>query len=216
MATRNEYWEAKFSTDKYAWGPGPSDVAERLRGYAQPGKRFLDVGCGCGRDALYFATLGSDAVGIDWSEEGIRQGRELTERSGAGGKAKFIIGDYRHLVDFFEPGSFDVISSYNAFHLLEECYRAGTFQQLRDLLAPGGLLAFEVFSTRESGFGDGVQSEHNTFVKKGQRVHFFEDKEILALTDGLEVVQIEHIEAAEDYPNHHKHQEWLYIGRRPA
>ena len=48
----------------------------------QPGKRFLDVGCGTGRLSLKFAELGMHVVGIDFSAQQIRKANEYVHVSG--------------------------------------------------------------------------------------------------------------------------------------
>ncbi|MCA9652407.1 MAG: class I SAM-dependent methyltransferase [Myxococcales bacterium] len=214
MSSNIEYWTKKYSKDNYAWGQEPSDVAARVDEYLGSGRSALDIGCGCGRDALYFARKGSAAVGIDFCEEGIRQARELKEKDGIQGSLEYQVADFRHLSDYFPKASFDLICSYNSFHLLREVDRKAAFQQMIDLLKPGGVLAFEVFSTKEGGYGDGEEIERGTFVKKTQIVHFYDDVEIRELTSPLEVIQLEHVTPFEDYPNDHRHQEWLYIGRK--
>lgn len=210
------YWDKKYEKEEYAWGLGPSDVAARVGELLQPGKRALDVGCGCGRDALFFATRGAHAVGVDWSEEGIEQARRLKDRPEITGSLDFVAADLRRLLERLEPESFDLLCSYNVFHLLRHEERSRVFADLVRLIRPGGLLAFEVFSKGEKGFGEGEEIEPGSFIKKNQVVHFYDDQEIKELTSGLVAQTLLHVECPEDYPKPHVHQEWLYVGERPG
>ena len=45
------------------------------------GKKILDVGCGCGRDIEYFLQEGFDAMGIDLSEEMLKQARKIVPKT---------------------------------------------------------------------------------------------------------------------------------------
>ena len=153
-------------------------------------------------------------MGIDWSDEGIRQATELSKKGSFIGTLKFMVGDFYELSNLFKSESFDIISSYNALHLLMESRRSQAFDQYMKLLKPDGLLAFTVYSTKEAGYGEGEESETNSYIKKGQLVHFYEKEEIISLTRHLTTVSLEHIECFEDYPRDHYHQEWFYLGRR--
>src|ERR1700694_1631485 len=92
-------WDTKFAKSPYAWGLEPSYVARRLRSFVGPACRALDIACGCGRDALHFAVLGATAIGIDWSEEGIRQARQLEARDDITGDLTYRVADMRRVLD---------------------------------------------------------------------------------------------------------------------
>src|SRR5690349_13760606 len=55
-----EYFEATYSTDMSPlWG--------QLSTHLMPSAKILDLGCGSGRDAHYFASRGFCPVGLDYS-----------------------------------------------------------------------------------------------------------------------------------------------------
>jgi SAM-dependent methyltransferase len=62
---------------------GPSAFAEWV-GAREPGGVLVDVGCGTGQDALWFAEHGFDVLGLDFSPAAVKQ---ATER--ADGRARF-------------------------------------------------------------------------------------------------------------------------------
>lgn len=68
------------------------------------GKRVIDVGCGTGHDTHYFAKLGYEAVGVDYSPEMIRVARELEETDNP---PIFEVLDMRDIGNRFEENSFD-------------------------------------------------------------------------------------------------------------
>jgi len=67
------------------------------------GKKILDVGCGCGRDVEYFLQEGFDVMGIDLSEEMLKQARKIVP------KTKLKKADFTDLK--FKKESFDGIWS---------------------------------------------------------------------------------------------------------
>ena len=67
------------------------EVADRITG------SVLDAGCGTGENALYFAGLGHEVVGIDFLEEPIQRAkRKAAER---GSSATFLVKDALTLGD---------------------------------------------------------------------------------------------------------------------
>ena len=68
------------------------------------GKRIIDLGCGPGHYCYYFAELGLDVVGIDYSSEMIKTAENLKKTTN---QPRFIVGDLRELEKHFKSDSFD-------------------------------------------------------------------------------------------------------------
>ena len=105
------------------------------------GKRILDVGCGTGEKARYFADHGATAVvGIDPSE-GFAQ-----NWSGHAGcsNLSFARGSFENLTELSQAAAsqFDLIVSFQA--LMYATDLAEAVRTLRSLLAPGGDLVISV------------------------------------------------------------------------
>ncbi|MCH9806696.1 MAG: methyltransferase [Alphaproteobacteria bacterium] len=71
----------------------------------QPRERVLDVGTGSGAIALYAASHGADATGIDKSSRAINSGRHSAAQNNL--KCNFVLGTYSE--EMFSPESFDCI-----------------------------------------------------------------------------------------------------------
>lgn len=73
LAVRHDYWEGYYAEQRRALPP--SQFAAFVAGEC-PGPRLLiDVGCGQGRDALFFRGLGFHTIGIDASQQAIEHCR---------------------------------------------------------------------------------------------------------------------------------------------
>lgn len=104
-----------------------------ILGAVPPGcQRVLDVGCGEGALARQLALLVPHVVGIDQDAASI----DLARRQDPDRKIGFIRGDF--LTHPFAPASFGMITSVAALHHMEA---RGAFDQMSQLLAPGGTLA---------------------------------------------------------------------------
>ena len=57
-----------------------NDFYVKFLNYIPDGGRILDLGCGSGRDTLYFLQKGYDVISMDASEEMVKLSSELTKR----------------------------------------------------------------------------------------------------------------------------------------
>jgi len=111
------------------------------------GSRVLDVCCGLGGPARYFAhNHGCPVTGIDLTASRVEGARRLTAMTGLAGRVAYVCGNA--LAMPFADGTFDVVVAQEAFchipskdMLIAECAR---------VLAPGGRLAFTDILTTDT------------------------------------------------------------------
>jgi ubiquinone/menaquinone biosynthesis C-methylase UbiE len=85
-------WDARYSGTDLVWGAEPNRfVAAELSGLA-PGKA-LDVACGEGRNAIWLASRGWEAVGVDFSGKGLERAASLAQMAGVAGRAEWVTAD---------------------------------------------------------------------------------------------------------------------------
>ncbi len=110
--------------------------------------RVLDLACGEGRHALAAAILGAETVGVDRDERRLATARELADAHG-------LAVDWR-VADLEESwpdlGRFDAVLVFNYLD-------RARMPEIRDLVAPGGLLIMETFLTGQRELGWGPTSE---------------------------------------------------------
>jgi SAM-dependent methyltransferase len=113
-------------------------VATRLR-ELPPNGRVLEIGAGCGTEALYFALLGADVTAVDISGTRLgvaRRRAEILQREFRKPLAcEFILTS---LLDFRPPEPFDLIWMEQAFHHLAP--RDQAVARIAALLKPGGIV----------------------------------------------------------------------------
>ena len=112
--------------------------------------RVLDLACGEGRHSLAAATLGAETVGVD------RDARRLAT-AGELAAAHDLVVDWR-VVDLEGPwpdlGRFDAVLMFNYLD-------RARMPEIRDLVAPGGLLMMESFLTGQRELGWGPSSDEH-------------------------------------------------------
>ena len=86
---------------------GERAAIEELAGFMalQPGMHLLDVGCGVGGPARFFAERGYQVTGIDLTEEFVHVAESLTRMLKLDRKAQFRQGSALEMS--FAPGTFD-------------------------------------------------------------------------------------------------------------
>jgi cyclopropane fatty-acyl-phospholipid synthase-like methyltransferase len=109
--------------------------------------QVIDIGCGTGENALYFAGAGLDVVGVDAAPEAIRQARDKARRRGV--TIRFDIADVLDLEAYRQ--SFDTATDSGVFHVFEDDDRPRYEHSVREVLRPGGHLFLMCFSDRQPG-----------------------------------------------------------------
>ena len=109
------------------------DLPEIFRAHAK-GTAALDFGCGTGRSTRFLRMLGFQPVGVDISEEMVSRARETDPQ-----------GDYRLIpsddMSALPAASFSLIQSAFTFDNIPGMEtKVRLFRDLRDLLAPDGIL----------------------------------------------------------------------------
>ena len=117
------------------------NVADQITG------SVLDVGCGTGENALYFASRGQKVTGIDFLAEPITRAKKKAAEQGAA--ANFLVKDALTLKDWSER--FDNVIGSGLFHVFSDEDRLRYVEGLATVLKPGGRLFLMCFSDEEPG-----------------------------------------------------------------
>lgn len=156
-------------TNKYAESNAPS---------------LLELGCGNGRDSLYFANNGIDTTAIDQVQEEIaflndyvetqqdskqnhtESTQEAEQRSDSQNNPYFLCGDFTQLDSFGFQQQFDCIYSRFTLHSISKAQQDKTLADCLKYCKDGGILAIEVRGEKNSlcGKGKAVENESNAFI----------------------------------------------------
>ena len=105
------------------------------------GKKVLHLQCHFGQDTISLSRLGADAMGVDFSDNSIEEGRRIANETGA--STRFICCDIYDLPNHLNE-TFDIVfTSYGTIGWMPDLDKWG--QIISRFLKPGGKFVFAEF-----------------------------------------------------------------------
>jgi len=202
----DKFWQnlrGGYSGDNWHFSSqNPYPVVAKFVKFLQINKvvgKFLDLGCGNGRQAIPFAQAGYQACGIDFSEEAITLAEKNAQLSQL--KVDFQIGDVLNLP--YKENEFNIALDSGCLHHLRKYQWQDYLRNLKLVLKPQGyffLICFSINSDRNiKKFTRGIRTK-NWSVKNGHYNHIFYDWEIEKLFQkDFEIIRKEEMQKG-DYP----------------
>jgi len=132
-------------------GEAPWDIGRPQEPFVEMADRvegpLLDVGCGTGDAALYFAARGLAVTGLDFLDEAIRRARGKAAERGLA--VDFRVGDALALGEVADR--FASAIDCGLFHVFSDDDRRRYVRGLAHVVEPGGRLFLMCFSDEEPG-----------------------------------------------------------------
>lgn len=183
-----------------------------LQHYLAPESKLLELGCGNGRDSIYFAKNGIKVSAIDQVQSEIEYLQSLdssapepistetatvqksknTESTTAEyNPPKFISADFTRLDNIALDAPFDCIYSRFTLHSITQEEQQRLLAQIPSLLAPCGMLAIEARGLKNSLYqkGEAVAGQENAFIYDSHYRRFIDfDKLCAQLAKDFKVI----------------------------
>ncbi|GAB2469960.1 hypothetical protein GCM10027265_18820 [Jatrophihabitans fulvus] len=90
IANRSHWFPFYNSAKSKSVPTEPSAFARTVAEAEKPGTLILDIGCGTGRDSIWFSKNGFDAIGMDYAPSAVRSATEAAEAQGASATFKVL------------------------------------------------------------------------------------------------------------------------------
>ena len=151
-------WAREYAKtpDRYIWGKAPSRFARELTAFVPPGGRILELGCGEGRDSVYFAFCGYEVTGLDVSAAGLEKAERLAVERGVA--VRWLCCS---MLDVPVTGRFDLVYSCGTIHHVPKDDRPRLFKRLKALTRGRGINAHLVFT------------DLRVYVEKDEEIDYF-------------------------------------------
>ena len=147
--TRSSYWDDYYATRATRQRRLPSQFATFVAGELDRPHRVIELGCGDGRDAMFFSAYGHDVVGVDASIAAIEACRALAETLAE--PARFVHAriDEPGLADRVKGTGPRVVYARFFLHAITEAEEEVLLDLAAALTEPGDLLAVEYRTIRD-------------------------------------------------------------------
>ena len=162
------YWNNLYAKNDY-FGTGPTILAvyakKILDKYSL--KNILELGCGQGRDSIYFAKLGYSIVALDLSENAIKF-IEKTRNDENLKNLQLITHDIQKPLNF-QNSKFDMVYSNLSLQFFDLSQLSKIFSNIADIMLPD---SFFLFSTKKAGdkyYNFGNKISDSAFESNGLR-----------------------------------------------
>jgi cyclopropane fatty-acyl-phospholipid synthase-like methyltransferase len=147
---RSGYWNEFYAKDDLTKRPLPSQFATFVAGELNSPRRLIDFGCGNGRDALFFSSLGHAVTGVDASSQAVEHCAKVA--AALGEPAQFVASQ---IDDPALPGRIPdvdlptVVYARFFLHAITEQEQAEFLTCAASLTAPGDVMAVEYRTVRD-------------------------------------------------------------------
>ena len=196
LDAQQHHWDTTFSHRSDMFGEVPSDAAQKAAAlFKQEGTTtLLELGCGQGRDTLFFARQGFHVTALDYAQVALDA---LMAKAQAAGVAP-LITTLHH--DIREPLPFPDSTFEGCYSHMVYCMALTTrelerlSQEVRRILRPGGLNIYTVRHTRDPDYGTGIHRGEDMYEVNGFIVHFFSHEKVAQLAKGYEISSVDEFE----------------------
>ncbi|MDW0205724.1 MAG: class I SAM-dependent methyltransferase [Nitrososphaeraceae archaeon] len=185
-------WDKVYSNDSAFFGEEPSDFAQKCYSNFKryDVKRLLELGCGQGRDTIFFASNGFDVHAIDASKVAIENINQKIRQ-------KNISLDLRHFKVRqslpYDNSYFDAVYSHMFYNMRFTDEELGfLFKESNRVLKNNGLLYFSVRNDKDVSYNKGKKIDNYVYEINGFQIRFFTTRQIqLFLENYFEIKNIE-------------------------
>jgi len=135
------YYDEKYQSEGHFWGGQPNSLAYKVLEIFPPGDstKLLEIGCGEGRDLVFFARNGYAVTGFDLSIEGVRKTEQWADELNLSVEIfQASLNEYR-LQD-----RFDVVYSSGTLQYIPGDLREEIIANYKKFTEPGGIHAFTI------------------------------------------------------------------------
>ena len=179
---RQSLYDSLYLGDDYYWGVEPTPFCYRVLPLIPTvhRPRLLEIGCGEGRDAVFFARNGCDVTAYDISVEGKRKTEQLAARSLV--NVSVFCADMR---TFVPRQTYDAVYASRALHYVPRELRPTFFERYKACTTPGGINAFLVIVDKPYITRAPDNDEQGDLMCSGELFTYYSDWEFLIFEEAV-------------------------------
>lgn len=196
-------WEREYQNPKFV--SLGTDAAQDVKDFAKwlrrkqkielEGQHVLDLGCGAGKNSIYFAERDAQVTGYDFSKVAITAAKERADKENLSINFEVqSIGEALLIAD----QSIDIVLDIMSSHALSNPERATYISELYRVLKPGGYAFIRTFildgdSNAKKLFKEFPGPETNSYIlpETGMTEHVFTEKELKEFYGDFKIMNFE-------------------------
>ncbi len=181
--------------------------------------RVLDLGCGAGNHALFFAENGAEVLAVDYSTAALDVVAKRAQAAGLGQQVETRQVDFEHfdLADM----RFDIAIDRLAVSHVSRRHASTIYNAVHELLNPGGVLFSNLFSTRHSHMDYGEYDIHLDIWHKFSEgifehlhsAYFYSEQDVRELLSAYKLLSLT-LDTEEDLLSQEVKQVWNIIAKK--
>ncbi|MBN1800124.1 MAG: methyltransferase domain-containing protein [Candidatus Lokiarchaeota archaeon] len=135
-------YDEKYNNQEYYWGKKPSQICYKVLNIYPPKRKLklLDIGCGEGRNSIFFARNGYEVTAFDLSNKGVEKTLEYAKKIGVK-----INAFQANLLEYKLDMYYDILFSTGSLHYIPENLRNEILANYKEYTNINGLNVFSVF-----------------------------------------------------------------------
>lgn len=162
-----EYWNAYYQSNPDI--NEPSLFAQKIGRKLSKNKTVLELGCGNGRDSIYFSKLGLNVTAIDASDKVIKKLKQENDEE----NICFVCDDFVSSAAIFS-GQYDYVYARFSLHAINEKQETEVLHNVHKVLKQTGRFFVEVRSVNDELYGQGEKVGKNAYIFDGHFRRFIE------------------------------------------
>lgn len=187
-------WDDVYAKDTEFFGDEPSKFTIACYDIMKKNelKKILEMGCGQGRDCLFFASKNLQVTALDYSQTAINGLLEKSKQNNMHVNAR--VYDMKKPLPF-DNGMFDAVYSHMLFSMRFTTDELRfIFQEVKRVLKSNGFHFFSVRNHNDKFYGKGTRIDDEIYDINGFQIRFFTIPEIESLAESFNILEIK-----EDY-----------------
>lgn len=163
--SKKDYWQSYYAARRSSKIPVPSQFAVFVAGEMASPHVVFDIGCGGGRDSIFFASHGHEVIGVDGSRAAVDNCVQLANASGLPnlGFVCHSMGEAFPEVDV-APDLPVVVYARFFLHAITEEEEGRFFELAKSLISEKGILAVEFRTMRDVAQEKVTDSHYRRFI----------------------------------------------------
>ncbi|MBQ8140129.1 MAG: helix-turn-helix domain-containing protein [Clostridia bacterium] len=169
-----------YKADKFFWDTVPNSLSFKILKEFPPAEyeNLLELGCGEGRDSVFFGINGYNVTGIDIVRSGLDKANKRAALQNT--SLNLVCSNIKH---FSSKDKYDVICGYRILHYLIPEERRSIIERYKKMTRKGGVNVFTVVVDKPF-IPLAPDHENNTYLfKSGELASLYYDWELLYMDE---------------------------------